>query len=316
MSSRHDVALALRETVGSIYITAHVSPDGDAIGSLLALTGALRQLGKEVIPVLEDEIPENLTFLPGSEEIRQGSKLEKPKSGMIISVDVSGRGRMSIPADWNLPLIVIDHHLTGDKVEGLIWSEPTATATGELIFDLITEEFKTEITKEIANCLYLAIASDCGFFRYSNTTAKVLRKAAELVEQGASPNFISEHFEIRSMKTLERLTESLATLDVIWDGWLAEMTVFSRSDDPAGFSEGFVDFPRSVPTAQVACLYKVVDDQTVRVSLRSRGANVASVAQNLGGGGHFRAAGLTFRGSLEEAKEAVQKELSKIQGDA
>ena len=316
MSSRHEVALALRETVGSIYITTHVSPDADGIGSLLALTESLRQFGKKVIPVLEDEIPENLVFLPGSNEIRRGSKLEKPQSGVIVSVDVSGRGRMSIPTDWDLPLVVIDHHLAGEKVEGLVWSEPTATATGELIFDLITEEFKTEITKEIANCLYLAIASDCGFFRYSNTTTAVLHKAAELVKQGASPSFISEHFEIRSMKTLERLTESLATLNLLWDGWLAEMTILSRSDDPAGFSEGFVDFPRSIPTAQVACLYKVVDEKTVRVSLRSKGANVATVAQNLGGGGHFRAAGLTFHGSLEEAKEAVRNELNKIQGDA
>lgn len=310
MRARHDVAQALQNTVGPVYITSHNSPDGDALGSLLGLTWALKKMGKTVHPVLQDDVPENLVFLPGAELIQKPEVYGNPTEGILVSVDVSGRTRMNVPAEWNLPLVVIDHHLSGKIAEGLIWCNSKATATGELIEELIREEFKMEISPEIATCLYLAIASDSGFFKYSNTTPAVLRTAANLVEAGAEPSVISENFEIRSLYTLERLGEVLQTLNVLMDGWLAEMTIISKETDPSGFSDGFVDFPRSVPTAQVAALYKVVDDSTVRVSLRSKGANVAKVAESLGGGGHYRAAGLTFAGTLEEAKVAVHTALA------
>lgn len=313
MSTRYEVALALQNHAGPIYITAHNSPDGDAVGSLLALSWALKSLGKEVFPVLQDDIPDNLVFLPGSEWIQKPDFYGVPKAeGLLVSVDVSGRTRMNIPSNWDLPLLVIDHHLTGKLADGLIWCEPNATATGELIAEIITEEWKLNISKEMATCLYLAIASDSGFFKYSNTTPKVLRLAADLVEKGASPNWISENFEIRSFQTLRRLAGILSTLEVDMDGWLAEMTIISEPGDAPGFSEGFVDFPRSIPSAQVAVLYKVIDEKTVRVSLRSKGPNVAKAAEKLGGGGHYRAAGLTFSGTLEACKTAVHSVLEQL----
>ena len=312
MRVRHDVALALQNTAGPVYVTSHNSPDGDAIGSLLALTWALKKLGKTVYPVLSDDIPENLVFLPGSKEIQKPEVYGNPTEGILVSVDVSGRTRMNVPEEWNLPLVVIDHHLSGKVAEGLVWCNSKATATAELVEELIREEFKIKLEPEAATCLYLGIASDSGFFKYSNTTPAVLRTAANLVEAGAEPSVISENFEIRSLYTLERLGEVLPTLEVLLDGWLAEMTIISKNTDPSGFSDGFVDFPRSVPTAQVAALYKVVNSSTVRVSLRSKGANVAKVAEALGGGGHYRAAGLTYTGTLDEAKAVVHQALASL----
>lgn len=312
MSTRYEIAMALQNHAGPIYITSHNSPDGDAIGSLLALCWALKSLGKEVFPVLQDDIPENLAFLPGAEWIKKTDFYATPDKGLLVSVDVSGRTRMNIPETWQLPLVVIDHHLTGKLADGVIWCEPSATATGELIAELIVEEWNLDISKEIATCLYLAIASDSGFFKYSNTTPKVLRLAANLIEKGASPNWISENFEIRSLHTLQRLAAILSTLKVDMDGWIAEMTIILEPQDVSGFSDGFVDFPRSIPSAQIAILYKVVDETTVRVSLRSKGPNVAKVAEQLGGGGHYRAAGLTFNGTLEECKAAVHSILERL----
>lgn len=312
MSTRHEIAMALQNHAGPIYITSHNNPDGDAIGSLLALFWALKSLKKEVFPVMQDDIPDHLRFLPGAECIRKPNFYKVSNKGILVSVDVSGRTRMNIPEDWQLPLLVIDHHLTGKLAEGVIWCEPGATATGELIAELAIEEWNLEISKEMATCLYLAIASDSGFFKYSNTTPKVLRIAANLVEKGASPNWISENFEIRSFHTLQRLAVILSTLQVDMDGWIAEMTIISEPGDVSGFSEGFVDFPRSIPSAQIAILYKVIDEKNVRVSLRSKGANVAKVAEKLGGGGHYRAAGLTFSGTLEECKVAVHTALKQL----
>lgn len=312
MSNRSLVAEKIRSEQGPIFITSHNSPDGDAIGSLLALTLALQNIGKTVYPVLLDEVPDNLVFLPGTSLIQKPSVYGVPTEGLLISVDVSGRPRMNIPTNWELPIVVIDHHLTGKQAEGIVWSCPEATATGQLIEELIREEFQVTLTKEIATCLYLAIATDSGFFKYSNTTPVVLRTAATLVEAGAEPNFLSENFEVRPLWTLQRLAESLSTLEVYFDGRLAEMSIITQDEDPAGFSEGFVDFPRSIPTAEVAAFYKQVDSATTRVSLRSKGMNVAQVAESLGGGGHYRAAGLTFSGTLAEAKLAIRAALAPL----
>ena len=311
-NNRHEIAMALQDTAGPIYITSHNSPDGDAIGSMLGLTWALKAMGKTVYPVLIDDVPNNLLFLPGTEWIQKPDSVGVPDEGVLVSVDVSGRTRMNVPLNWRLPIFIIDHHSTGKSAEGLIWCEPEATATGELIEELIREELNLEMTPEIANCLYLAIASDSGFFKYSNTTPKALRLAASLVEAGAEPNFISENFEIRSFYTLTRLAEILKSIEIHWNGWLTEMTIVSLPEDEPGFSDGFVDFPRSISTAQVSVLYKVIDSSTIRISLRSKGPNVASVAEKLGGGGHYRAAGLTFDGTLEEAKEKVHQELRRL----
>lgn len=311
MEKRHEVAIALQNFAGPIFVTSHNNPDGDAIGSLLGLTWALKKLGKEVTPVLLDPIPDNLRFLPGSEEICNPLDLPVPLEGLLVSVDVSGRTRMNVPLEWNLPMVIIDHHVSGKLAEGLLWSKPEATATAEMIEELVREEWGLSLSKDAATCLYLGIATDSGFFKYSNTTARILRIAANLIEAGVDPSFISENFEIRSLHTLHRLGDSLETIELFWDGWLAEMTILKREDDPPGFSEGFVDFPRSIPSAQVAALYKEVDVDTVRVSLRSKGPNVAKVAEFLGGGGHVRAAGLTFTGTLEEAKERVREALSR-----
>jgi phosphoesterase RecJ-like protein len=212
------------------------------------------------------------------------------------------------------PILNIDHHISNLRFADYYYLNSNAAATGEIIFELFRLT-NFPINADIATCLYTAIATDCGFFRYANTTSATMRYAAELIENGAKPHVISESLESRPLDAVLALTKVLETLETYYKGKIAAITVYPDMVSEPGSTEGFINYPRNIEGVEIAIMFKVVDEKTVRVSLRSRRADVSKLALSFGGGGHARAAGCTIFGSLAEAKNTIMNAAIKQIGE-
>ena len=208
----------------------------------------------------------------------------------------------------NAPILNIDHHITNKNFENDIYIDSNAAASCEIIFE-ICKELGVKITKEIATCLYTGIATDTGFFNYSNTTPKTFRIAAELVENGVEPNYISEQVERRKLEDVKIMSAALQTMEIYFGGKVAGLFIDEEVSKIAENTEGLVDLIRVIDTVDVAFVLKYKDENNIRASLRSKSANVSEIAKKLGGGGHIRAAGCTFNTNFEDAKNILLKTL-------
>ncbi|HHW08048.1 MAG TPA: bifunctional oligoribonuclease/PAP phosphatase NrnA [Clostridia bacterium] len=304
---------ALSRVKGAL-ITAHERPDGDAIGSAIALDMALRYLGIRTVVMLSDPVPDMYRFLKGTESILMPSSLGwKPEA--VVALDSTEWDRVGEFIHQYLPgtvTINIDHHASNREFADLNWVDINAAATGEMVLDLI-EYLQVPIDMDAATALYTAMATDTGFFQHGNTTAKVLSKCARLAELGANPHFISEQIhEYKSFESLKALGFALSSIQlspkgsVAWIGLsLADMERLKVKEEEL---EGFVNYPRSIKGVEVGILFRQVETNKVRVGLRSRGqVDVSAIAQAFGGGGHYRAAGCTVAGDLDEVIEEVVK---------
>ena len=296
-------AAELVEKSNTLVLTAHVNPDGDSLGSLLGLYLALRRKGKTVTILLDDVVPPAFRFLPCCEVIRRPDETNQLTPNLLIVLDASdieriGKVRQSVKA----PILNIDHHVSNTRFADYSYVDPEVSATGEIIAMLL-KMLSCPVDKDIGNCLYTAIATDCGFFQYANTSAQTLRHAADLVEAGAQPQKISEALEKRPLSGLVTLAKVLETIELHENGKIATMVIPENLiTDPEESTEGFVNYARSVEGVEVAILLKAIGPDTVRVSLRSHRADVSRVALAFGGGGHIRAAGCTIHEELEKAK--------------
>lgn len=287
-----------------ILITGHIQPDGDCLGSMLALYLYLQDIGKNVQVVLDDDIPLSYRFLPSIQTIIKPDKSLYSQADLMIVLDASDIERVgSLSTQISCPILNIDHHKSNTKFAEFTYLDLSAAATGEIICNLFNY-LNYNPTAAIANCLYTAIATDCGFFRYANTTSSTLRNAALLVEHGAQPNFISDALQMRTPEYITILTAVLQTLEFFHDKQIAAITV-DLAKYPLLDSEGFIDYPRYIEGVRVAVMFKIVDVNTVRVSLRSTDIDVSKIALTFGGGGHLRAAGCTFSGNYADAKNQV-----------
>ena len=186
------------KAANKILITAHVQPDGDAIGSTLALMQMLQSLGKPAQIFIDDTVRKNLHALPHFEGIRRPVDGEKFDADLMIVLDTSIDRLGNVKNLTDAPILNIDHHVT-NKGEGVeLYVETKAAATCEIVFKL-ARELDATITPEIATCLYTGLATDTGFFQFSNTRAETLAVASELIRCGVSPNFISEQLESKSL---------------------------------------------------------------------------------------------------------------------
>lgn len=296
--------LELLHAANNIAITAHLHPDGDSLGSMLALYHYLVAQGKQPMLVLDDKISPALNFLPGSDAIT--TNCDQPiDSDLLVVLDASDIERIGkISTLIKAPILNIDHHISNTKYADYFYIDSTAAATGEIIFQALQAAGAT-ITSDMAVCLYTAIATDCGFFRYANTSPKTMRYGAYLMELGVKPNLIAETLETVPLSNIKLLTDVLETLQVHDDGKIAVITVDARSLDPAESTEGFINYPRNLEGVDIAMLFKIVDDHTIRVSMRSRQADVSKLALQFGGGGHARAAGCTVDGTIDSAAQQV-----------
>lgn len=295
------------------FIATHISPDGDALGSSIALSLALESLGKETIIYDKDPVPEFYKFLPGHERFTQSISNLKFEISNLMLLDCNELERTGIEKIEFVSSAVIDHHETAREFGDVKWIEPHAAATGLMIFYVI-KELGVKITKDIAINLYAALAIDTGTFRYSNTTPEVLRVAAELIETGADPSYIAESlYETWSESRFRLLLKVLNTLEIN-DGvaiTLVTLDMFRETGALVEDTENFVGFPRLLKSVRISALFREVENNYYKVSLRSRGRgiNVAKVAAMFGGGGHRNAAGCKIRADFKTAKETLLKKL-------
>ena len=286
-----------------ILLTAHTNPDGDAIGSVLAMLQILRAAGKNVSAYIDDKIPKNFLTLPCVEEIKLPSE-EKISADLLVVLDTSTDRIGKVLEMTDAPILNIDHHVT-NKGEGVsLYVEPEAAATCEIIFKLCGE-LGLDITKEIAICLYSGLATDTGFFNYSNTKPATFRAAASLLECGVKPNLIAEQFESRTFREVKVMGAALQTTKLFFGGKVAGMFVDEELFKQTDTTEGLIDLIRVIDSVDVAFLLTCREENLCRVSMRSKTVNVADIANKLGGGGHVRAAGCTLKKSFAEAKNIL-----------
>ena len=303
--SLHQAADLLHKA-DTIVLTAHVNPDGDSLGAMLGLYEALQSQGKRVQMLLDDAVPPGYQFLPNWRKIIRPGDNEHLRSDLLVVLDASDFDRIGrVGQAVTAPILNIDHHISNTRFADYLCLDCRAAATGEIVLQLL-RLMNQAITADMASCLYTAIATDCGFFRYANTTPATLHCAADLVSAGAQPHVISEALDRRPLASLRTLTEVLQTIEMHHNGTIATIAIHpGMLTDSNESSEGFIDYPRSIEGVEVAILFRAMDDHTVRVSMRSHRVDVSKVALAFGGGGHVRAAGCTVHGGLEQAKERV-----------
>ena len=287
-----------------IVITAHVNPDGDAIGSTLAMLQILREMGKNVSVYIDDKIPKNFSLLPFAEEIMRPRDYEKITADLLVILDTAPDRIGEVKNIVTAPILNIDHHITNKNEENDLYIDADAAATCEIILNLC-HELKAELTTNIAVCLYTGLATDTGFFNYSNTKPATLRAAAELVEAGVKPNLISEQVEKRSYRDIKIMSATLQTTKIFYGGKVAGMFIDRELYKEVDSTEGLIDLIRVIDGVDIAFLITEKERNVCRVSMRSKEVEVSAIAQRLGGGGHVRAAGCTIEKNLDMAKRIL-----------
>lgn len=305
------IARELRDNK-SFLLTTHVNPDGDAIGSLGALALVLEDMGKKVVAYCQDEIPGFLRFLPYSDRIVR--EIPGPdRFDVAVVLDCGELDRIGNAADvlQHIEKIIhIDHHSSSDDFGQLNLVRPECSSTAEILYEII-QAIPASLSKEAAENIYTAILTDTGSFRFANTTARALDIAAEMVALGVAPDKIaSEVYDSMSPERLRLLARSLHTLTLRANGRLATMQVsrqmLEETKTTVMDTDGFVNYPRGISTAEMAIFFREMDSGKVNVSLRSRGKlNVAEFARSYDGGGHHNAAAFRAEGSLPEVVEKI-----------
>lgn len=307
----HRTATLLRRGE-NICVASHLSPDGDAIGSTLALGLGLMDLGKRVVLLNVDGVPRTLQFLPFSDRIVR--TLEAPESiDTLILVDCAQPHRAGKPVEAlaeRLPPLLIDHHIPQGVTPEAHCIDPAAAATGEVIYRLL-QECGVAVSPPIASNLYCTIVTDTGDFRYSNTSPAILRLAATLIECGADPWWLACNLnEQHDPVVYALLRRSLQTVQIELGGRYAHMTItqemLQEAEALPEHAEEFVNYPRSLAGVEVAALFRELPDGGWKVSLRSkRNVDVAAIASLFGGGGHKHAAGCRFGTSLAAVRHEM-----------
>ena len=297
-------------------LTTHVRPDGDGLGSMLALADALAQLGKSTRLVVASVLPPRYDFLDPARRVRcfQLPGEEYRDSDVVIVLDTGTWNQLgdfgTLLRDLPCPRAVIDHHLTQDDLGAARFVDTSAEATGRLVHEAITA-LATPLNPEAAHCLFVALAMDTGWFRHRNTTPATLTLAARLVEAGARPTDAYESlFEQNSLGRLKLTGLVLSRMQVVHEGLVA-FTELHRSDYEASGgvpqdSEDLVNYTRSVAGAEVGLFFMEQPRGGIKVSLRSRQrVDVARIAEQFGGGGHRLASGCVLDTHLEEARRRI-----------
>ncbi len=309
-----DISDAIKRSE-KILIIPHYNADGDCLGSSYALKLMLEELHKKADVILDEKDYENriLKILDG---VRCKNEAFTPD--LVISVDCADKKRMGtrVSAFDACPVTInLDHHMTNDKYGTFNFVNPEAAATGEIIYEL-AQFMNIPLTTQIVNNLYIAIVSDTGGFAYSNTKPHTHSIAAQLLEYGINNAFISSYlFEMNSKKRLELMKYAYNSLETFYDDKIAVVSITDEQIKKVGATENdagdFVTIPRSMEGAIVAMSFREIENNQVKVSLRSQLVDVATLAKQFGGGGHERAAGCTVRGALSDVKNRFVAEAEK-----
>jgi bifunctional oligoribonuclease and PAP phosphatase NrnA len=303
-----------------VVVATHIHPDGDAIGSQVALVRLLHLRGVEAVAVLPDELPYNFRFLDPAGEIRcttEGRAEACMRDADVVAiVDLSKADRLGRLMDPLLAIpgrrVCIDHHTEGDFPAHAALIDPSASSTGELVMELAHVLLgPAPLPRELALPLYVAILTDTGGFRFTNTIPRTHRLVAELLASGIEPNQVHhEVYEKNKPEVLRLLGMALSELRTEVAGRLAWMNITQESLRATSARpedvDGFVDLPRTLEGVQIVILFMELASGRLKVSLRSRdGVNVQRLAADLGGGGHVHAAGILMEGPWNRARESV-----------
>jgi phosphoesterase RecJ-like protein len=306
-------------------LTTHINPDGDGIGSEVALARWLLARGRDARILNDSVVPPQFTFLTDGVEFEawEAERAEQrlDQADAFVVLDTSNRQRIGRVAQAlersTIPVMVIDHHVSHGGFGQVNVIEPQASATGEILYELFRES-DTAMTTEIAAALYVALMTDTGSFRYSNTDTHAHRMAADLLTHGLDPQQI--HSQVNAHASAERIRffgEVLSRLELDAGGRLvvleAAVEQFQRHGVTGPDTDGLVDMPRTIAGVDVVVLFSEAEAGKVKVSLRSTGrVEIDKVASRHGGGGHLHAAGVLMRGSIAQARAAIVPELRAI----
>jgi phosphoesterase RecJ-like protein len=288
-------------------VCSHSRPDGDAVGSMLAMGMLLRQMGKRADLVSADRVPNIYRTLPGAEEFRFAMSVRGPYDAvLLLECDALERTRLrGLEAFY---VVNIDHHSTGTNFGHLNWIDRSAASVGELVYRLVRAA-GADVTAEMATCLYVTVLTDTGGFCYGGTRASTFALARELVEAGADPIKIAQEVYF-STATAKLLLLGAALNNLKREGRLAWLWVthhdMVRTCAAEEDCEGIVNYALSIAGVEAAAFLRELPEGRIRVSLRSKGeVDVSGIAARLGGGGHENAAGMTLDGPLASAMNEV-----------
>ena len=304
---------ALIETHRRFLILGHIDPDGDCIGSMLALSVFLQGRGKKVACFTPGDMAEIYRELPHMKLFMSEEGVSSFKPDMIFALDSPTTARTAelVTRDDGTPIVNIDHHPTNERYGDINIIDERASAAAILVYRFLANIAPARITPEMAGYLYLGVLMDTGGFRFQNTNAEALTMAARFVELGASPYELAHEFiYVKKLSTMKLLARSLESLEVHGAGRIAAMHISQAMLAEAGAAmsdtEGFVDYAASIDDVELSALFREIGEREIRVSLRSRNNhNVASLAERFGGGGHRNAAGLTIHDRLAAAKSLI-----------
>ena len=306
-----------------IGITYHVSPDGDAVGSALALLNCLKLLGKDTYLISKDIISENLQYLKSANEGNGNTIVPTKDTEVVVVVDCGNFDRISANLDeFNGIIINIDHHISNDKYGNFNYVDIKASATAEIIFELIEVlgldlNIESKEIKDIGTCLYTSLVTDTGGFRHSNVTARTHKIASRLKKINVDNTFIYQSlFDNKSFEKIKLIGKVLSNMNLLLDKKVSFMELPTEYAKELGIEIGdtsdIISFGLQIKGVEISVLIKEVDNG-VKASLRSKNdIDVRNIAERLGGGGHVKAAGITLKGlSLEEAKNKILDEIKK-----
>ena len=314
IASTQEVVDELRRRSAFVMVS-HVKPDGDTLGAGLALGIALKRLGKRVHYFQQDPVPRNLRFLPDAEFVARALPGDLPPDTLYVFCDMSDWSRAGeyLPRVDRANMLDIDHHLGNSLFGKLNYVLETECSTGTTVMHLL-RGLGAEIDPDIATCILTTIMTDTGGFMHSNTTPEVLELSAELMRIGADKELITEEiFANKRVAAIRLLGCIISEMRFAFDGRYCysyvDDSMLRETGADGEDTEDIVNTLRGMEGVEVSALFKAFDGE-IRVSLRSTGrVNVQAAAARLGGGGHFRASGLTYHGHLEDAFVAVEKAL-------
>ncbi|HEY9062387.1 MAG TPA: bifunctional oligoribonuclease/PAP phosphatase NrnA [Pseudobacteroides sp.] len=303
----------------NIAILPHVQADGDAWGSCLALGIALKKLNKRVTVIGEEKIPYIYEFLPQLEMIAYNGHEDKVFD-LVISLDTGDMGRVgnrSNVFETTQNTVNIDHHSTNTGFAKYNYLDVDAAATGEIVYEIINI-LNVEVDADIATCLYVAIATDTGCFKFSNTTFKTHAIASDLVKRGVNVAAVSQRvFDSTTKEKVRLIGRAINTLELLEDGRLAFISITNDMLIAAGAKEedcdGIVNIGRNIEGVESSVVIREKSAGEYKVNLRSKSyVDVGRVAFKFGGGGHKMAAGCTIKGDLESVRKSLHDELKRL----
>ena len=306
-----------------IGITYHVSPDGDAVGSVLALFNALKSLNKDCYILSKDTLSDNLKFLKGSDEVTGEITEPDDETDIVVVLDCGNLERVSANLKQFTGTIVnIDHHLSNDKYGDINYIDSNAAATAEIVFELlnlmgINFDEANSVIKDIGTCMYTSIVTDTGGYRHSNVTERTHKISATLKKIGVDNTFIYQSlFDNKDFSRIKLIGKALSNMQLILNGKVALLELDKAFTEDLGIDIGdtsdIISYGLQIKGVEVTLLLKEVEDG-VKASLRAKSyVDVRKIAEVFGGGGHIRASGIKIKNmSMEEAKYEILNEIQK-----